>query len=68
MVRIAISNMTCGGCAKGVLATLRDAAPGRRATVDLDLREVEIDAGDAQSLLKALRADGWDASVKGANP
>ena len=63
MVRIAIPNMTCGGCAKGVLATLREAAPGTTVTVDLANRRVEVGAADAAPLLVALRADGWDASL-----
>lgn len=62
MVRISIANMACGGCAKGVAATLREAAPGREPRFDLERREVAIE-GDATALLAALRADGWEASV-----
>lgn len=62
MVTISIQNMTCGGCAKGVLATLREAAPGAEASVDLGKREVRVAAGDAAPLVAALRADGWDAA------
>lgn len=61
MVKISIPNMTCGGCANGVLATLREAAPGAEATVDLERREVQVGAPDAAALVAALRADGWDA-------
>jgi copper chaperone len=64
MVTISIPNMTCGGCAKGVLATLKDAAPGAAAQVDLDKREVQVAAGDAAPLVAALRADGWDATAR----
>lgn len=60
-VRIAIPNMTCGGCAKGVLATLREAAPGAAAEVDLERREVRVAAPDPAPILEALRADGWEA-------
>jgi copper chaperone len=63
MVTISIPNMTCGGCAKGVLATLRDAAPGAAATVDLGTRQVSVDAPDASPLVAALRADGWRAEA-----
>jgi copper chaperone len=62
MVKISIPNMTCGGCAKGVLATLREAAPGAAASVDLGRREVQVAAGDAAPLIAALRADGWEAA------
>lgn len=65
MVRISIPNMTCGGCAKGVLATLRAAAPDAAVTLDLANRRVEIVAEDAAPLLAALRADGWEASAPG---
>jgi copper chaperone len=65
MVTISIPNMTCGGCAKGALATLRQAAPGLEATVDLDLREIRIAVDDAAPLITALRVDGWQAETRG---
>lgn len=64
MIRIAIPNMTCGGCAKGVTATLRDAAPGAMATVDLARREVAVEGVNAVApVVAALRADGWEANL-----
>ena len=65
MATIAIPNMTCGGCAKGVLATLATAAPGAGVTVDLERREVTVAAPDAALLIAALRADGWEAAPAG---
>lgn len=65
MIRIAIPNMTCAGCAKGVMATLREAAPGQQPRIDLERREVVLE-GDAAVLVAALRADGWEATVAGA--
>ena len=65
MVTISIRNMTCGGCAKGVLATLREAMPAAEATVDLSRREVKVAAGKAGPLVAALRADGWEAEAHG---
>lgn len=62
MTRIRIANMTCGGCAKGVTATLRDAVPGADPAVDLKRREVAV-AGDPAALVAALRADGWEAEA-----
>lgn len=62
MTTIRIANMTCGGCAKGVTATIRDAAPGVEPRVDLERREVSV-AGDPAALLAALRADGWEAEA-----
>ena len=60
MTTIRIANMTCGGCARGVTATIRDAAPGSEPRVDLDRREVTV-VGDPDVLVAALRADGWEA-------
>ena len=62
MVRIKVANMACGGCGKGVVATLRTAALAVEATLRLGRREVEVDTSDAAPLLVALRAVGWDAS------
>lgn len=62
MLTISIPNMTCGGCAKGVLATLRAAAPSIAATIDLDRREILVPEDDAAPLVAALRADGWEAT------
>lgn len=62
MVTIRIANMACGGCVKGVLATLAEAAPGAAAQVHLDRREVEVAADRAEPILVALRRSGWDAA------
>lgn len=61
---ILIPNMTCGGCAKGVLATIRAAAPDAHAEPDVAARRVTVaGAPDPVSLIAALRADGWDAAA-----
>lgn len=65
MVTISIPNMTCGGCAKGVLATLRQAAPALQADVHLERREITLASGEAAALIAALRADGWQAEARG---
>lgn len=63
MITIRIPNMECGGCAKGVVATLAEAAPGAPVEIALERREVRVAAPDAAPLLAALRADGWQAEV-----
>ncbi|MDO9501420.1 heavy-metal-associated domain-containing protein [Falsiroseomonas sp.] len=65
MVRFRILNMSCGGCAKGVTATLREAAAEMSLRIDLDRREVEVDAeaNDAARLGQALMAAGWKAEL-----
>ncbi len=63
MITIHIPNMECGGCAKGVAATLAAAAPGAAPQFDLERREVRLEAADAAAIIAALRADGWQAAV-----
>ena len=53
-----IANMTCGGCAKGVMATLLPL--GIVPVVDLERRTVIV-TGEAAAAIEALRAEGWDA-------
>jgi copper chaperone len=62
MVRIHIANMTCGGCAKGVRATLAAVAPGAAVEVDLERRDVTVARDEAAPLIAALKAEGWEAS------
>lgn len=64
---IRVENMTCGGCEKGVRATLAEAAPGASVVaVDLARREVAVEGADAAALVAALRADGWEAAAPAA--
>jgi copper chaperone len=67
MIRFRIPNMTCGGCAKGVSATLRDADPQAEAQVDLEKREVTVarTSLDAATLAEHLLRDGWQAERLG---
>lgn len=60
--RYRIANMTCGGCAKGVTATLREADPDAQPAFDLERREVTIaTAAPAATVQAALAAAGWEA-------
>lgn len=61
MLRIRIYNMNCGGCAKGVRATLLAIMPSAGTHFDLDAKEVSVEALDAAPILAALRNDGWQA-------
>jgi copper chaperone len=63
MTRIHIANMACGGCAKGVTATLRTAAPGAAVELDLARREVTLDQDVGAPVIEALMADGWEARL-----
>lgn len=61
MVRFRIANMSCGGCAKGVTATLKEIDPVADLQIDLQYREVRIDRtiADPAALETALAAAGW---------
>jgi copper chaperone len=63
MIRFRIANMTCGGCVKGVTATLRAADPAAEPSFDLDKREVTLAShgSDLTALEKALAEAGWQA-------
>lgn len=63
MLRFRIPNMTCGGCAKGVAATVREVDPHAAVQVSLDRREVAIEGAtaDADALNRALRDAGWNS-------
>ena len=60
MVTFSAPIMTCGGRAKGVLV-----APGVAPTVDLDQRDVRVDAAGIAPLIAALRAGERNAARHG---
>ena len=61
MLRFRISNLSCGGCAKGVAAALREVDPIAQTMFDLNAREVTVATAltDADRFDAALRASGW---------
>ena len=67
MANFVVENMSCGGCAKGVTATLKQVDPTAQVEVQLDTKQVSVGRGraDASTLLLALEADGWRARVAG---
>jgi copper chaperone len=61
-MRFRIVNMNCGGCAKGVMASLRQADPQAEIDIKLDTREASVtSAVDPARLEQALRDAGWQA-------
>jgi copper chaperone len=68
MARIAISNMNCGGCAKGVTSTVKEADPSAQIEVDLDRKQIAVTgiSSDGSSLIAALQAAGWKAEIVAA--
>lgn len=63
MVTIRAENMHCGGCAKGVTATLKAVSPAAEIQIDLQRREVSLAVPDAAPLVAALIAAGWKAAT-----
>jgi copper chaperone len=62
MHRFRIANMNCGGCAKGVTASLRQADPRAAIDIKLDTREAAVTSTvDTVRLEQALRDGGWRA-------
>lgn len=61
-MKFRIANMTCGGCAKGVTATLKKVDPAVQPQIDLDRKEVAIEGSAAQpaDFARALTAAGWE--------
>jgi copper chaperone len=61
MLRFKIPNMTCGGCAKGVTAAVREVDPKAVVHISLEQREVTVEtkAADADTLDRAFRDAGW---------
>ena len=58
MLRFAITNMNCGGCAKSVRAALGKVAPGAGVCVDLEHRQAKVAAVEAAPILAGLLANG----------
>lgn len=67
MVQVTIANMHCGGCAKGVRATLDSIAPGIAVEIDLERHVASLDFPDETLVLATLRGDGWDAKPLTSN-
>ncbi|MBX9750739.1 MAG: heavy-metal-associated domain-containing protein [Roseococcus sp.] len=61
MLHMTIANMHCGGCAKGVRASLSEVAPGVTVEINLERRQASLDVPDAAPVLAKLRSDGWEA-------
>jgi copper chaperone len=66
-MRFKVENMHCGGCAKGVAATVKEADPSAEVQVHLDAKEIVVNGGRAEreTLRNALQAGGWKVSPAG---
>jgi len=60
--------MSCGGCAKGVTSTVKEADPSAQIEVDLDRKQIAVTgiSSDGSPLIAALQAAGWKAEIVAA--
>ncbi|MDY0882127.1 heavy-metal-associated domain-containing protein [Dongia soli] len=49
MLKLAVSGMTCGGCAAAIQRSLNAAVPGAKIEVDLAKGTVAVDASQSQA-------------------
>ena len=62
MLRFHVSNMSCGGCAKGVTRAIQGVATGAKVDVDLSSREVAVSGtNDVAAIVDALKRAGYQA-------
>ncbi len=64
-MKLLIENMTCGGCARGVTATIQDVDPEAKVTVDLATKIVTVDSTESvDKITAALAEEGFRAKVQ----
>lgn len=62
MHRLEIEGMTCGHCKKAVAEALASVEGVRRVDVDLDEGRAEVEGGDLDRLVAAVRDEGYAAA------
>lgn len=64
-MKLLIENMTCGGCARGVAATIQDIDPNAKVDVDLASKIVTVESSESiDKITEALEEDGFPAKVQ----
>lgn len=64
-MKLLIENMTCGGCARGVIATIQDVDPNAKVDVDLATKIVTVESSESiDKITEALEEDGFPAKVQ----
>ena len=64
-MKLLIENMTCGGCAHGVTATIQDVDPNAKVDVDLANKIVTVESSESiDKITEALEEDGFPAKVQ----
>ncbi len=64
-MKLLIENMTCGGGARGVTATIQDVDPNAKVDVDLATKIVTVESRESvDKITEALEEDGFPAKVQ----
>ncbi|MFW1857466.1 heavy-metal-associated domain-containing protein [Acinetobacter defluvii] len=64
-MKLLIENMTCGGCARGVTATIQDIDANAKVDVDLTTKIVTVETtASTDKVTEALAEDGFPAKVQ----
>lgn len=64
-MKFEILNMNCGGCAKGVTATIKEVDENAEVNIDLEKKLVEVTTTASLEAVKAaLEEDGFPPTVK----
>ena len=64
-MKLEISNMNCGGCARSVMATIKGLDPDAQVNIDLETKIVDVETTtDTTKLAEALAEDGYPPVIK----
>ncbi|MEB3753932.1 heavy metal-associated domain-containing protein [Acinetobacter sp. MD2(2019)] len=64
-MKLEIQNMTCGGCARGVTATIKAIDPNAEINIELEQKIVTVHSqSSADEIMHALADDGFPALRK----
>ena len=64
-MKLLIVNMNCGGCARGVTATIQNIDPNAKVDIDLATKVVDIETiASVEQMTAALAKDGFPAQVQ----
>ncbi|AXY57610.1 copper chaperone [Acinetobacter chinensis] len=64
-MKLYVENMTCGGCARGVTASLKELDENATVNIDIPNKLVDIETQqDTAAVVAALAEDGWKAQLK----
>ena len=67
-MKLLIVNMNCGGCARGVTATIQNIDPNAKVDIDLATKVVDIETiASVEQMTAALAKGRWFPSTSAIN-